>query len=264
MKLNFKKLGTGSPLVILHGLYGMSDNWLSIGKQLSEYFQVYLVDQRNHGNSPHAASQTYNDMAEDLLEFLNDNSIERATLLGHSMGGKTVMHFALKYPERVTRLIVADIAPKSYSSAHSEAPQAQLHLNIINGMLSVDFSKVKTRNDIANQLKDYVPDKRVIQFLLKNLKKDANNRFSWKLNVEALRDNLPHILKGIETGSSKADFPVLFLKGENSKYITENDYEQIRSIFPFAEIVTIFDAGHWLHAEQPEAFLNAIKEFIFD
>lgn len=265
MKLNYKVLGQGEAFIILHGLYGMSDNWLTIGKKLAENFQVFLLDLRNHGKSPHSLSHTYNDMVNDLMEFFIEHKLEQATIMGHSMGGKVVMNFALKYPERVSRLIVADIAPRAYATLTKEAPQAKLHLNIINTMLSIDFSAVEKRQDVAEQMLQNLPDKRIVQFLLKNLKKNEDGKFYWALNVEALRDNLPNVLKGVENmGTMAATYPALFLKGENSNYILDEDMENIRQFFPYAEIVTIFDAGHWLHAEQPEAFINAIKTFIFD
>jgi pimeloyl-ACP methyl ester carboxylesterase len=267
MKLNYKKIGKGAPLIILHGLYGMADNWLTIGKQLADYFEVFLIDQRNHGSSPHSNSHTYNDMVADLLEFFIEHGIEKASILGHSMGGKTAMFFAVRYPERITRLIVADISPRAYTLENNQAPQYEMHQQIINAMLGVDFSQVKTRQDVATQMAKSVTQKRVIQFLLKNLDKDENNQLFWQLNVEVIKNSLADVLIGLESApksQTQANFPVLFLRAENSGYIPVNDDDLIREYFPYAEIITIFDAGHWLHAEQPQAFYSAVMNFVFN
>ncbi len=269
MQLNYKRIGSGSPLIILHGLYGMSDNWLTIAKQLADHFEIFLIDQRNHGASPHSESQTYTDMVDDLKEFFEKHDIEKASILGHSMGGKTAMFFATAHPERISRLIIADISPKSYVADKHAAPQLEMHSKIINAMLSVDFTQVKSRRDVALQMETILPNKRIIQFLLKNLKKNEDNHFSWQLNINAIKNNVNNILEGFDEkkfneSNALTNFPVLFLRGENSDYIQDNDEILIRKIFPYADIVTIFDAGHWLHAEQPQAFHSAIMDFVFN
>jgi esterase len=263
MKMFFRKLGEGSPLIIVHGLYGSSDNWLTIGKALARNFQVFLVDLRNHGNSPHTDRHTYTLMKLDLLEFLDRYDIEKAILVGHSMGGKTVMHFASDYPERVGSLIVIDIAPKSYHSLTDFSSQVTDHMNILNGMQSMDFSIVKTRADADAQLAGYVRSSRIRNFLLKNIRRNRDHTYSWKINVPVLIRELPSILGGMkipETGIT--GFPVLFVRGENSPYILDTDFPEINKFFPLAEFVTIPGAGHWLHAEKPELLVKTLRYFL--
>lgn len=267
MELFFRKFGEGPALIILHGLYGSSDNWMSVGKALSENFEVYLIDQRNHGRSPHSAQHNYHLLKEDLLEFMDKHSIEKAIIIGHSMGGKTAMFFAVDYPERVNSLIVVDISPTSYKN--TDSTQLLTHSTIIKSMYSVDFNTVKTRKDIDKILAKSIPVKRVRQFLLKNVRRNKNNQFDWSLNIEAISNELENIMDGLnansfENGKEITGFPVLFIKGEKSDYIQPSDEKEITKIFPFAEIEIIPDAGHWLHAEQPELFIKTIQNFILE
>ena len=266
MKLAFKKLGQGKPLIILHGLYGSSDNWYSVGKTLSSNFEVYLIDQRNHGHSPHSESHTYNDLQLDLFNFFNTHNISKAVLIGHSMGGKTAMLFSLLHPELVEKLVIVDIAPKAYTSLQNYQTHAIEHLNIMQAFLSVDIDKMQSRDQVDEEFSKFVKDKNTRQFLLKNVSR-TNNGFKWILNVDALSKALPNILEGIDGKSiqqikAKPVFPVLFIKGEKSDYILDDDLFPIKQIFPKAELVTIFDAGHWVHAEQPELFLKTLKYFL--
>jgi pimeloyl-ACP methyl ester carboxylesterase len=269
MKLKFRKLGNGPALIIVHGLYGSSDNWLTIAKELSNHFEVFLIDQRNHGNSPHANSHTYQDLKKDLLEFMDDQHIEKAILLGHSMGGKTVMFFAMDYPERVKSLLVVDIAPKNYSRISNYSPQSIDHTSIVKAMLNFDLSAFKSRTDIDKKLAETIADKRIRQFLLKNLKRNENKQFVWKLNIKTINEYLSQIMDGFEDDQYKnrkgnSSFPVLFIKGANSNYICEDDHNLIRSIFPRAEITTIPNAGHWVHAEQAKLLVKTIEYFVLD
>ncbi|MBI9056472.1 MAG: alpha/beta fold hydrolase [Labilibaculum sp.] len=269
MKLNYKKLGKGQPLIIVHGLYGASDNWLTIAKELAENFEVYILDQRNHGGSPHANSHTYQDLKNDLLEFMDDHNLKKAILLGHSMGGKTVMFFATDYPERVSSLLVVDIAPKNYSKISDYAPQTINHSCIVDAMLKFDLSAFKSRTEIDQKLAEKINSDRVRQFLLKNLKRDENKIFAWKLNIKTLSEFLPQIMDGIdkdrfEGGKGITDFPILFIRGEKSNYITGYDHTLIRAIFPKAEITTIPNAGHWVHAEQPKLLVKTVEYFVLD
>lgn len=269
MKLNFKKLGEGHPLIIIHGLYGASDNWLTIAKELANNFEVYIVDQRNHGHSPHSDSHTYQDLKEDLLEFMDDQNIEKAILLGHSMGGKTVMFFATDYPERVSSLLVVDIAPKNYSKISDYAPQTIDHTCIVKAMLEFDLLAYKSRTEIDHKLSENINSERVRQFLLKNLKRDENKNFAWKLNIKTISNYLPQIMDGIEgdrfsNGKGVTGFPILFIRGEKSNYITDNDHNLIRTIFPKAEITTIPSSGHWVHSEQPKLLVKTVEYFALD
>ncbi len=267
MKLNFRKYGEGPPLIILHGLYGSSDNWISIARELAENFEVFVPDLRNHGNSPHINEHNYRLLKNDIHDFMEQHALKSATLLGHSMGGKAAMFFAAEFPDRLDNLVVVDISPRSYKSANAPAPHTVDHLNIIEAMLNVDFSEVDNRMDVDMILAETIKSQRIRQFLLKNVKRKDKNSFCWKLNLEVLHRSMPDILEGLDpqkinNGSGLTGFPVLFIKGENSDYISDPDFPVIQQIFPAAEIVTIPNAGHWLHAEQTDLFLKNVKYFL--
>lgn len=268
MKLSYREFGDGHPLIIIHGLYGASDNWVTVARALSKYFKVYAIDQRNHGQSPHSDEMTYQAMMDDLKEFIEAHQFEKVSLLGHSMGGKTAMFYAVKYPKTVSNLIVADISPRNYGTVPEETPQYQLHCRMIKAMKKVDLTGVKSRNDVDAALAKEIAMPQVRQFLMKNLHRKQDNYFEWKLNLNALSNHLMDVLAGIDPAPYKqengiTDFPALFLRGEKSDYIEKQDEKIINTIFPYAKIVTINNAGHWMHAEQPEAFIKAIKDFIF-
>jgi pimeloyl-ACP methyl ester carboxylesterase len=267
MELNFRKYGEGPSLIILHGLYGASDNWVSIARELAKDFEVFIPDQRNHGDSPKTDEHNYEVLTEDLSNFMETHSIKKATLLGHSMGGKVAMFFANKYPERTENLIVVDISPRSYRNPDLPVPHTVDHRKIIEAMQKVDFKKAENRMDIDMMLAENIKSQRIRQFLLKNVKRKDQESFCWKLNLEALKKSLPDIMDGLDPEKDKSDedsnkFPVLFIKGENSDYIDDADYSIIKDFFPPAEIVTIPNAGHWLHAEQPELFLKNVRYFL--
>jgi len=261
MELFFRKYGSGPPLIILHGLYGSSDNWVSIGRKLAENFEVFLVDQRNHGRSQHSPEHNYHLLKEDLKEFMDKQSIEKAIIIGHSMGGKVAMFFAVDYPERINHLIVADISPRSYKTTNSA--QLLAHNTIIKAMYNIDFYGITSREEIDGILAKSIPEPRIRQFLLKNIKRSKDNEYSWSLNIKTIKNELIHIMDGLNENQKKiTGFPVLFLKGEKSDYILKEDKEIIQKIFPFADIEIIPNAGHWMHAEQPEMFINKISDFI--
>lgn len=267
MKLFYRKFGQGAPIIILHGLYGSSDNWVTIGRALSEQYEVWLLDQRNHGQSPHSSEHNYELMQEDLLEFLNEHQIEKTVLIGHSMGGKTAMRFAVNYPERLNYLIIIDIAPKSYLFSLSSPSESINHKIIIEALLDVDFGRVSERSDVDDFLSKKIKNKKIRQFLMKNVKRKDKTSFEWSLNLVALHKNIENILNGFTLSGAKlgdeiTGFPVLFVKGANSDYILEDDKDSIEGIFPYAEFATIQNAGHWLHAEQPDDLLRLIKNFI--
>jgi esterase len=268
MELYFRKMGQGPPMIILHGLYGSSDNWFSIGKAFASKFEVYLVDQRNHGNSQHTKEHNYTVLRNDLYEFMEARGIVKAVLLGHSMGGKAAMYFAVAWPEMVQSLIVVDISPGSYKSLTRLAPQSVDHMNIITSMLGVDFSIVNDREDVNRILSETLPSVRIRQFLLKNVKPKKEGGYEWKLNIQTLHDQLPQILDGLDpktymNGNGITGFPVLFIKAEKSGYIKEEDISIIKTIFPMAEVVTIPRADHWVHVENPELLIKTIEYFIF-
>lgn len=266
MQLFFKKIGDHKPaLIILHGLYGASDNWMNIGKIWADYFDVYLVDLRNHGRSPHSDLHTYPAMAEDIIELMNAQQIHKAVIVGHSMGGKVAIRLAMNYPSRINGLIVIDIAPKNYSLVNDE--NIAHHQKILEGMLSINLSLLQKREDVNSLLRTSIPEERTRQFIMKNLKRNKNQSFSWKLNLKVISEEIINITKGFSDDEIVKDlygFPVLFVKGALSKYIEEADLERIYEIFPVAELQSISNTGHWIHAEQPAALSEMVLEFLLD
>lgn len=263
MELFYRKDGNGTPIVIVHGLYGSSDNWINIGKRLAEKYTVYMLDQRNHGRSPFADSHTYNDLRNDLEEFFEQHQIEKAILLGHSMGGKVAMWFAADFPEKVEKLVIADIAPKDYLLLKEDS-QFFLHQNILLAMQEIDFSQIKLRNDVDDFMAEKLDDPRIRQFLLKNIAKDKDTkRYKWRVNAEVLYDHLDEIVSGVNQNwlddrTPITSYPVIFIRGMLSNYILPEDKTLIKEIYPDAKIVDIAGAGHWLHAEQPQKFMEAV------
>lgn len=266
MELFYRKLGNGPPLIIIHGLYGSSDNWLSIGKALSERHTVFLIDQRNHGQSPHSEVHDYPSMRDDLEEFMDRHALPKATLIGHSMGGKTAMFFAESSPERVEALVVIDISPVPYGQ-DGRSSQVMVHKRIMEGMIAVDFSRVNSREDAEQQLDRAIDSPRIRSFILKNMKRTADRGFQWKLNIRTLYENHAKVLEGLDPGKYRggeeiAGFPVLFIRGQKSDYITDDDILDIQQIFPMARVTTIPNAGHWLHVEQPALLIKTIRYFL--
>jgi len=267
MNLFFREEGEGFPIVIVHGLYGSSDNWLTVGKKLSSNYKVYMIDQRNHGRSPNSDEHSFEAMKNDLAEFFDQQKIEKAILMGHSMGGKTAMCFAADYPERIEKLIVVDIAPKDYFLLNDES-QYYLHNNILRAMLELDFSRIESRKQVEDFLNERIDSTQIVQFLLKNVHRNKENQlYEWRLNVPVLYDNLDEIIKGVnahwfDDRLPITNYQVLFIKGANSNYILPEDFASIRRIYPEAGIVEIANAGHWLHAEQPQLFMEVVWKFI--
>jgi esterase len=265
MKLYYRKEGSGPVVVVLHGLYGSSDNWVNMGKRLSEKHTVYMVDQRNHGRSPFAPTHTFDDMKNDLAEFFEQHSIEQAILLGHSMGGKVAMWFAADYPEKVEKLVIADIAPKNYLEMN-EGSQYHLHRNILMAMQELDFSLMQNRNEAEDQLAEKIDDPRIRKFLLKNIKRDkSTHKYKWRLNVEVLYNYLDEIVGGVnrrwlDDRIPIRSYPVIFIRGMRSNYILPEDENLIKDIYPDASIIDIPGAGHWLHAEKPREFMQAVMK----
>jgi esterase len=255
MKLHYRKLGEGQPLIILHGLFGSSDNWQTLGKYFSEKgFAVYMVDQRNHGRSPHSEEWNYKVMSEDLLELINDNHLENVIIIGHSMGGKTAMQFAADHCEKVSKLVIADIAPRAYRTSQQD---------VANALKSVDLDSVSSRKEAEEILSEGINDTGTKQFLLKNLywKEGEKERLAWRFNLDVIARNMDVTIQGLDTDKS-CEVPALFLRGERSNYITDEDIPSIKNIFPNSEVKTIPSAGHWIHADQPAAFFEAVMEFV--
>lgn len=252
MKLNYKRYGDGeNVLIILHGLFGMLDNWATLSKKFAESYTVYAVDQRNHGKSEHAEAFSYDLLAKDLLEFMDAHDIYTANLLGHSMGGKTVMEFTRQFPERVERLIVADIAPRRYDAKHS---------TIIEALTQLPLAEVKSRGDADQFLAQKIEQPGVRQFLLKNIQRTESG-YSLKMNLPSLVANYSDIIGSVDLGTD-FDRPVLVLSGGASDYVQEADKEHFEEHYNNVAFQQISGAGHWLHADSPMAFFEAVSGFL--
>lgn len=251
--LHSKIIGNGSEhLIILHGLFGQLDNWNTHGRQFGEKYTTHLIDLRNHGRSFHSVDASLEAMTTDILNYMQTNEIQKAHLLGHSLGGRIVMNFAMLYPEKVDHLIVADMAPKAYHPHHNA---------IFKALSSVDFTKVSSRKDVENVLAEYIPETGVRQFLLKNVYHTENGGYAFRFNLDALHHNYENLV-GKDLINGIFNGPTLFLRGEKSNYITIEDEFIIKTRFPKATIETIKNAGHWLHAENPKDFIEAILIFL--
>ncbi len=250
--LHFRSFGEGYPLIILHGLFGSLDNWYTIGKKLSDRYHVYLVDQRNHGRSPHYDSHTYDDLANDLYIFMHEQHIDCAHIMGHSMGGTAAIQFSAQRSDMVNTLIVVDMAPRDYQPRHD---------GIFQAFKAVDPSAFSRRKDIDEALQSYLPDNAVRQYILKNIIRDTENSFHWKFNLEAIRTNYRAIISGpqIEKAIPK---PTLFVKGERSSYITDQDIKKMEKMFPNMQLETIPGATHWVHADAPDLLIGAVRKFL--
>ena len=252
MELNYKQFGQGEPIIILHGLFGTLDNWQTIAKQLAENYMVFIVDQRNHGKSPHSDDFSYKIMANDLKEFMFEQHIYEATIIGHSMGGKVAMRFALDYPDMVTKLVVVDIAPKKYKGGHQQ---------IFEAMFGLDLEELTDRKSIDAALKLKIPNNGIRLFLMKNLARQKEGGYRWKMNLPVLYREYEEILSSIDS-EEVYDEPVLFLRGGDSNYIRDEDVLDIQEHFPLMQLETIPNAGHWLHAEAPALFIKTVLNFI--
>jgi len=251
LNLHYRKFGSGEPLFILHGLFGSSDNWISLGRKFAEKYTVVLVDQRNHGQSPQSDEWDYQVMASDIQQLAAKLGFDEINLLGHSMGGKVGITIADKYPGLIKKLVVADIAPKSYPIRHRM---------IIDGLLSINLDLIDSRQEADIQLENYVPEPGIRQFLLKNLDRD-NGNFKWKINLEVINNHLENVGEAT-LPSAEISIPVLFIRGINSDYVTDEDIMEIRTYFTNSTVESIGNAGHWLHAEQPEAFVKTVLHFL--
>lgn len=252
LRLHSTIKGEGQPLLILHGYFGMSDNWKTLGNKFAEHFEVHLIDQRNHGRSFHTDEFNYELLAEDLLNYISYYQLKNVFLLGHSMGGKTVMQFAVNNKELVEKLIVADISPKSYPPHHNA---------ILAALNSIDFTKQNTRSLVDKKLAELIPIAGVRQFLLKNVYWKEKGQLAYRFNLQSLTDNNPEVGKALPAGAS-FDKPTLFLRGSKSDYITDNEIGIIETHFSNAKIMTIANAGHWLHAENPKDFYENVIDFL--
>ncbi len=254
MKLAFREFGEGQPLLILHGLFGQSDNWNTHAKNFAEKgFHVFTLDQRNHGLSPHSDVWNFKVMAEDLKEFIDYHQLKDPILLGHSMGGKTVMYFELAYPGIASKIIIADISASAYPPHHQD---------VLKALNAVDFTKIKTRKEAEAILDVYIKDSGTKQFLLKNIYwKDNNlNLMGWRFNLKVIDASYENVCVGVPAFVS--DVKTLIIKGETSHYISDTDREDFKKRFPHSTFVILNGAGHWVHAEKPKEFFETVLQFI--
>lgn len=251
MRLHYRHSGSGHPLIILHGLFGSSDNWFSLAKVFAEKYSVFLVDQRNHGQSPHTPEFNYPLLTEDLHQFIQEHNLHQPHIMGHSMGGKTAMNFAVTYPQVLDKLIVVDIAPRQYPVHHD---------HILDGLHAIDLDKLTSRNEADRILSDQVPEAEVRQFLLKNLYRTNEGKFQWRVNLSAIDKHIEEIGAGMQYPGTFSG-PTLFIKGIRSNYFTDGDDDLIRKIFPHVEMVTL-DTGHWVQAERPKEFAETVISFL--
>ena len=250
MKLHYRQLGQGKPLVILHGLFGFSDNWQTHAKKLAEYFQVTLVDLRNHGHSPWSDAFSYALMVQDLHELFSDLKIANPILLGHSMGGKLAMHYDMAYPKFLDKLIVVDMGVKAYPAHHA---------HILAAIHAIDLTQMTARSQAEAILRTFIDSDGVRQFLLKNLYWEDKGKLAWRVNFPVLEACMPEILSALPSNESFT--PALFIRGLLSNYILDEDFDQIESFYPDIHFESIPDAGHWVHAEAPDAFLDVVLSF---
>ena len=251
MKLNFKKFGSGQPLIILHGLFGSLDNWQTLAKKYGTNFTTYIVDQRNHGRSPHTDHMSYEDMARDISEFMNFHQIERANFIGHSMGGKVVQQFAVQHPNQCLRIISADMGIREYERNHDE---------IFDVLLSIDLNQYSSRDLVDDALKNSIPDPVVRQFILKGLQRNGES-YEWKFNVHTLFKHYDEIIKPLDI-DAVSEVDILFLSGDKSDYVLEDDMLDIMDVFPNAVFDYVTNAGHWLHAESPDEFFLRSNKYL--
>lgn len=252
MKLAFREYGNGQPLIILHGLFGQSDNWNTLAKQFAEKsFRVFTIDQRNHGLSPHSEVWNYEAMADDLMEFINEHALQSPILLGHSMGAKTVMFFEKKFPNVASKLIIADMSAREYPPHHAD---------VLKALNAVDFSTIKTRKEAEALMNEHITDFGTKQFLLKNIYWKENDLMDWRFNLNVISKNYNNILVGVPLYTSQTE--TLIIKGEKSHYIEQNDLQNFKTRFPNFKLEVISGAGHWVHAEKPKEFFEVVLNFI--
>ncbi|MFT6335319.1 MAG: esterase [Saprospiraceae bacterium] len=251
--LNHKIFGQGDPIIILHGLFGMLDNWQTIAKKLAEDYMVILVDQRDHGKSDHTDEFNYQALADDLRVFMEANWMHEAHIIGHSMGGKTAMQFAVDNPDMIEKLIIVDIGPKAYKAGHD---------TIFKALREVEIDKVKSREEVEDTIAKYINDKGVRLFLMKNLQRKKEGGFRWKMNLELLHREYTNIIDAIKYDET-VDVETLFIYGSKSHYIIPSEINDIKEIFPQSTFEEI-DAGHWIHAEKPDELLEIVNRFLKD
>jgi len=251
MKLFYRQSGSGQPLIILHGLFGSSDNWYSLAKVFAQHYSVWVVDQRNHGQSPHSGDFNYVLLTEDLKAFMEAHDLKDPIVIGHSMGGKVAMNLAVAAPERLKKLVVVDIVPKKYPVHHD---------HILDGLTAIPLDALTSRNEADKILSEHVAEPEVRQFLLKNLSRNSTGGFEWKINLPAIQEHIEEMGDAMQYPGT-FDGPSLFVMGKKSNYFKQGDETLIKSFFPQAEL-TMLDTGHWVQAEKPTEFAQAVFQFL--
>ena len=254
MKLFFRKSGSGQPVVILHGLFGLSDNWVTFARQLGEHYAVYVPDLRNHGQSPHSTVFDFSSLENDITELVEEIGSDRIFLIGHSLGGKTAMFFALHHPEIVRKLVIVDISLR-------KSPPDSEHQLLLNAMMDVDFSEANSRSDVEKQLQQTVKSQKLRQFLMKNVYWRDRHSLDWRLNLRAINENLMSVFEGVDVSGSYPG-PALFIRGGLSDYVRDSDLDDLKMKFPGSELETIANASHWVHADAPGEFYSLVKNFL--
>jgi esterase len=254
MKLFYREFGDGPPAIILHGLFGQSDNWVTVGRRIADQFHVYIPDQRNHGQSPHTPVQSFPAMADDLAWFIDEHDIINPVLIGHSMGGKVAMMFTLENPGMVKKLVVIDISPRKY-------PERITHTRVISQMLSIDLENITSRGEVEKILDSRITDTRVRMFIMKNLYYKLHGKLAWRLNLDAINQSMDLLFDAVRS-ESQYKGPALFIRGGKSDYVTDVDIPLITSMFPEAVVKTISGASHWVHADAPEELCFLLSSFL--
>jgi esterase len=255
MELFYREYGEGQPVIILHGLLGISDNWVGFSRRLAEEgYRILIPDQRNHGHSPQHPVLNYYALTDDLTEFIETHHLVRPIILGHSMGGKVAMRYTLEHPLAVDRLIVVDTSMRSYF-------RFNYHLKLVDAMLSFDFSQTGTRQEVEARLAEKIKDDRLVRFLMKNLYWKEKGKLGWRPNLQAISNQVDAMYDGVFY-SAKFDRPALFIRGGLSDYILDEDIPGIMQNFPQAIIKTIENGTHWVHADEPEEFYRLVSEFM--
>lgn len=252
MNLHYQSLGAGKPLIIIHGLFGSADNWRSHAKYFAKTHHVITVDLRNHGRSPHSDENNFEVMAEDILTLMNTLALDKVTLLGHSLGGKVAMTFAEQYADRLEKLIVVDISPRAYQGEHTP---------LMDAMMAIDMAAMHSRSEVDTALAQTISDKAVRQFLLMNVVPQEQG-MAWRINLPALKANYKAYMAAVCENIS-CSLPTLFIYGEHSDYVSDDDKLQISDIFPNVSFAAVA-AGHWVHAERPQQFKQIVEEFLSD
>lgn len=248
--LNYERFGSGTPVVILHGLFGDLDNLKRLGRELESDFDIIAIDIRNHGDSFHSDTMSYAAMADDIAKLLDALKVNSAHFVGHSMGGKLAMEFALSFPQQVLSVVAADVAPVAYDPKHR---------HILDALEALDLTQISSRQDADKLLSSQIDNRGVRQFLLKNLR-HVDTGYEWRLNLPALDAHYAEISGAVRSG--QYDGPILFIKGGDSDYLKPEHESEIRDRFSNVDVKIIEGTAHWLHAEKPRIFNRLVREFI--